>query len=236
MRSGCRSSPRPRLDAGQRRGDAFRLLSGVSSECFYELTVDVDCGLRLAWADSRLAELTGYAIDELVAMGGFFALVAAADLPELHRRNQRLLVNQPGPIRYRLRRKSGELRLVQDHARAERAPGSDVVCRIVGTLADVSDSGWAAVPRAALEREAALLGGDARAPACSCSTPMAGCSGPRAGRQRRWATAARACRPGPGLAAARRSAATCGSTGWSRRRRRASRCAAAWAGPSTAAR
>ena len=140
------------------RSDAFRLLSGVSSECFYELTVDVDCGLRLAWADSRLAELTGYTIDELGTMGGFFALAAAADLPELHRRNQRLLINQPGPIRYRLRSKGGELRLVQDHARAERAPGSDVVCRIVGTLVDVSDSGWAAVPRAVLEREAALLG------------------------------------------------------------------------------
>ena len=28
----------------------------------------------------------------------------------------------------------------------------------MGTLVDVSDSGWAAVPRAVLEREAALLG------------------------------------------------------------------------------
>ena len=48
-------------------------------------------------------------------MGGFFGLVAAADLPELHRRNQRLLTNQPGPIRYRLRRKNGELRWLLDH-------------------------------------------------------------------------------------------------------------------------
>ena len=149
--------PAPHGAPRQGPGDAFRLLSGVSSECFYELTVDVDCGLRLAWADSRLAELTGYTVEELGAMGGFFALTAAADLPELHRRNQRLLVNQPGPIRYRLRRKSGELRLVQDHARAERAAGSDIVGRVVGTLADVTDGGWAAVPRTALEREAALL-------------------------------------------------------------------------------
>ena len=138
-------------------GDTFRLLSGVSSECLYELAVDVDCGLRLVWADTRLAELTGYGVEELVAMGGFFAL-ATTDLPELHRRNQRLLINQPGPVRYRLRRKNGEVRLVQDHARAERASGSDLVARVVGTLVDVTDSGWSALPRATLEREAALLG------------------------------------------------------------------------------
>ncbi len=157
MRSGCSSNPPPPPSARQGWGDGFRLLSSVSSECFYELTVDFDCGLRLAWADSRLAELTGYTVEELVALGGFFALVPAADLPDLHRRNQRLLVNQPGPVRYRLRRKSGELRQVQDHARAERAPGSDVVGRVVGTLTDVSDSGWDAAPRPVLQREAALL-------------------------------------------------------------------------------
>jgi diguanylate cyclase (GGDEF)-like protein/PAS domain S-box-containing protein len=141
----------------QRPADPLRLLSGLSSECFYELAVDVDCGLRLTWADPRIADLTGYAPEELVTMGGFFGLVAAVDLPELQRRNQRLLVNQPGPIRYRLRRKTGELRHVRDHGRAERAPGTDLVCRVVGTLADVTDSGWAAIRPEALEREAALL-------------------------------------------------------------------------------
>jgi diguanylate cyclase (GGDEF)-like protein/PAS domain S-box-containing protein len=143
--------------APQRPADMLRLLSGLGGECFYELAVDVDCGLRLAWADPRVADLTGYTPDELMAMGGFFQLAAAVDLPELQRRNQRLLVNQPGPIRYRLRRKTGELRLVRDHARAERTPGTDLVCRIVGSLADISDSGWAAVRPDALEREAALL-------------------------------------------------------------------------------
>ncbi len=140
-----------------RQAESLRLLSGVSGECFYELAVDVDCGLRLTWADARIADLLGYPADELVAMGGFFQLAAAVDLPELQRRNQRLLVNQPGPVQYRLRRKSGELLLVRDHARAERVPGGDLVSRIVGTLADITHGGWAAVRPEALEREAALL-------------------------------------------------------------------------------
>ena len=59
-----------------------------------------------------------------------------ADLDGLHRRNQRLLTGQPGPIRYRLRRKSGELRWLQDTARAERTREADVVARVVGTLAE----------------------------------------------------------------------------------------------------
>ena len=145
-------------DATERATDSLRPLAGLGAECLYELTVDLDCSLRLSWADPRIAELTGHTFDELVAMGGFFQLAAVADQPELQRRNQRLLVNQPGPIRYRLRRKTGELRLVRDHARAERQPGTDIVRRIVGTLVDVADSGWAAARPEALEREAGLLG------------------------------------------------------------------------------
>ena len=176
--------------AAGRTTDLLRSLSGLGSECLYELTVEVDCGLRLAWADPRIAELTGYASDELVAMGGFFQLAAAADLPELQRRNQRLLVNQPGPIRYRLRHKTGELRLVRDHARAERVPGSDIVRRIVGTLVDVADSGWAAVRPEMLEREAGLL--NETLGACLLVLDLhgrihwvaEGSTGPRAGRLR----------------------------------------------------
>ena len=42
----------------------------VSRDCVYELVVDVDCRLRLTWADPRLVELTGYQADELETMGG----------------------------------------------------------------------------------------------------------------------------------------------------------------------
>ncbi|MFL5333924.1 MAG: diguanylate cyclase domain-containing protein, partial [Geminicoccaceae bacterium] len=139
------------------RADPFRLLASLSGECFYELAVEVDCGLRLVWADARVVELTGYDLDELQAMGGFFGLVASADLPGLHRRNQRLLTNQPGPIRYRVRRKSGELHWLLDTARAERAGEADIVRRVVGTLAGVGEGASTALAQPALARLAALL-------------------------------------------------------------------------------
>jgi diguanylate cyclase (GGDEF)-like protein/PAS domain S-box-containing protein len=145
--------PQPRCGPGE----SARLLAALSPACFYELAVEVDCRLRLSFADSRLLELTGYEPEELDAIGGFFALVAPADAPELHRRNQRLLTGQPGPVRYRLRRKSGELRWVQDTARAERDPESEVVARIVGTLVDVAEAWADTLPPPMLERQAALL-------------------------------------------------------------------------------
>ena len=66
-------------------GEGTRPLAGLTRESFYELSVDVDvdCRLRLVWADPRLAELTGYTVDELYEMGGFFGLVAEADRAEL---------------------------------------------------------------------------------------------------------------------------------------------------------
>ena len=138
-------------------GDTARLLAVLGQGCFYELAVEVDCRLRLVWADSRLTELTGYGPEELTKMGGFFGLVAGPDLDLLHRRNQKLLTGQTGPVRYRLRRKSGELRWVHDTARAERDPESEVVTRIVGSLADVTESWGDALPPSLLARQAAVL-------------------------------------------------------------------------------
>ena len=130
---------------------------GVSRDCFYELTVEVDCRLRLTWADPRLVELTGYELDELQAIGGFFGVVAAADHNVVHRRNQQLLTGQAAPIRYRLRSKTGELRWVQDSARALRETEGAAVVRIVGTLADASEDWRTSLPASWLEQEAAMI-------------------------------------------------------------------------------
>ena len=143
--------------AGAAPGETLRLLAGVSRDCVYELVVDVDCRLRLTWADPRLVELTGYQADELEAMGGFFGLVATADLDGLQRRNQALLAGRPGSIRYRLRRKGGDLRWVQDTARIERAHETDAIDRVIGTLAEVAGDWSTALPLPVLEREAALV-------------------------------------------------------------------------------
>jgi diguanylate cyclase (GGDEF)-like protein/PAS domain S-box-containing protein len=138
-----------------RPGETARVLAALSQGCFYELAIDVDCRLHLVWGDSRLEELTGYGLDELTAEGGFFGLIVAADLPKLNRRNQRLLAGPVGPVRYRLRRKTGELRWVEDAARVERDPDSEVATRVVGALADVTETWADLMPPAWLERQAA---------------------------------------------------------------------------------
>ena len=155
----CPPAPHGERPTPSGQGESFRLLAGLSGDCFYELAVEVDCSLRLVWADSRLAEITGYDLDDLRAMGGFFTLVADQDRAELQRRNQRLLVNQPGPVRYRLRHRDGELRWVVDHARAVRRAEDAAVSGVIGTLTGPSPGAPVELPRAALEREAALLGG-----------------------------------------------------------------------------
>jgi PAS domain-containing protein len=115
------------LPGAARPGEPARYLAGLTRECLYELAVEVDCRLRLLWADPRLAELTGYAARSWPELGGFFALVVEADRAELHRRNQRLLAGQQAAARYRLRRKDGSLRLVRDAARPEWAPDGRAV-------------------------------------------------------------------------------------------------------------
>ena len=147
--------PSPRAVPGATAG----LLAALGQGCFYELAVDLDCRLRLASAGPGLGELTGYALDELGATGGFFALAAPGDRGQLHRRNQRLLagLGGGGPVRYRLRRKSGELRWVEDTALPERDPETGLVVRVVGVLRDSGDLGRAAAAPALARQALAVL-------------------------------------------------------------------------------
>ena len=118
--------------------------------------MDVDCRLRLVWADPRLAELTGYTLDELHELGGFFGLVAEADRAELQRRNQRLLAGQQVVVRYKLKRKDGAPVCVRDTARPEWGPDGEVV-RILGAVVDLSAERAEAPVLQIVEREAQLV-------------------------------------------------------------------------------
>ena len=182
------------------RADPFRLLASLSGECFYELAVEVDCGLRLVWADARLVELTGYDLDEFQAMGGVFSLVAS-------RRPARATPPQPAPAD----QPAGPDPL-PDAAQERRAPmAAGYRPRRADRRgrrrpprrrhAEQSGGRIHSAGAAGARRLAALLA-DTLEPACSCSTSMGAWSGPATGRPSPWAPAARSGRPEPELGAA----------------------------------
>src|SRR4051794_26199945 len=137
-------------------GEGTRPLARLTRESFYELSGDVDCQLRLVWADPRLAELTGHTLDELHELGGFFGLVAEANRADLQRRNQRLLAGQQVVVRYKLKRKDGTPVCVRDTARPEWGPDGEVV-RILGAVVDLSAERAEAPVLQIVEREAQLV-------------------------------------------------------------------------------
>jgi PAS domain-containing protein len=215
------------LPGAARPGEPARYLAGLTRECLYELAVEVDCRLRLLWADPRLAELTGYAAEELAGAGRLLRACrrgrpggAAPAQPAAPGR-------AAGRARYRLRRKDGTLRLVRDAARPEWAPDGRAVARVVGALADLSAERAEAPLMPLLGARGPARGGGARRLRPPARRPGAGALG--LGRENR--------RPDPaaaGRASARAWPASCqppprtsGSTGWRRRPRRPSRSASA---------
>ena len=151
-------------------GDRTRALAGLTHEYVYELAVDVDCRLRLAWADPRIGELTGHTAEELIELGGFFTLVLEADRAELQRRNQRLLAGQQVVARYRLRRKDGSVRWVRDTARPEWAPDGEAVTSVAGALLDLTAERADAPATALVERQAQLVASTLEAFVCLIDT------------------------------------------------------------------
>ena len=119
---------------GRRLIDHAGHVAALASACLYVLRVAADCRLELEWADPSIRTLLGYDADELRVAGGFFDLVAAADLDALARRNQAVIAGRQAGIDYRIRCRDGRLRRLKDIARPEAAGGNGAVRRIVGVL------------------------------------------------------------------------------------------------------
>ncbi len=125
-------------DAGNRTFDPVPagVASALASACLYVLRVGADCRLELEWVDPSIERLTGYTPAELQEQGGFFGLVAEADIQELRRRNQAVLAGRQASADYRIRCRDGSERRLIDTARPETAEPGGVVLRVVGALRD----------------------------------------------------------------------------------------------------
>jgi PAS domain S-box-containing protein len=114
------------------------MLAALSEDYIYELRVEPDCRLVLAWAGGGIANVTGYAAEEVQEKGGWLALIEEQDWPVVRRRNQQLLGGREASAEYRIRARDGSVRWLRDVARPVCAPDSELVVAVHGLARDIT--------------------------------------------------------------------------------------------------
>ncbi|MDX1541307.1 MAG: PAS domain-containing protein, partial [Geminicoccaceae bacterium] len=110
----------------------------ITDELVYRLRVATNLALTLDWVGGAFTRLTGYRQEDVLALGGFEALIEPSDLKLVQRRAQRLFRGEPATAEYRIRTRQGQRLWLRDRARPVIDEAEDLVVAIVGAAQDVS--------------------------------------------------------------------------------------------------
>lgn len=127
-----------RAVARERLLDRYRAAVDLSSDYAYAAEVAPDGSQRVIWTAGALEPLTGYTATELLARGGWPALVHPDDRALVVAHRQRVLGGETDEVEVRIIRKDGEERWVRSRDR----PGLDASGRVVcvnGVTRDVTE-------------------------------------------------------------------------------------------------
>ena len=130
----------------------YRTVSELASDYAYALRVEPDGSVVREWITQAFARITGYTPEELDTRGGLHHIVYPEDASTVLQHTNSLLAGQTSVCEYRIVTKSGEVRWLRDHGRAECQAqweaGSDQlpsvkadgrVVRIIGATRDITE-------------------------------------------------------------------------------------------------
>ena len=147
----------------------YRAVSELTSDYIYYLNITETGEFVLDWATEAFPRLTGYALEELSANGGWLGIIHPDDLPAYQARRQKLLAteqaehwNMPS-FTYRIVTKGGETRWLRDYWQPLWDTDQGRVAHILGATEDVTAAKEAeeALRRAAEEAQRAAEAAEA---------------------------------------------------------------------------
>jgi len=118
--------------------ERYRMISEIISDYAYSFRVEPDGRLEKEWIVGGLENITGFTPEEISRRGGWSFLVHPDDTPVVRKRSEKLLAGLDDTSEFRIVRKDGTHRWLQDFARPvwNRAQGR--VVRIYGAVRDIT--------------------------------------------------------------------------------------------------
>jgi PAS domain S-box-containing protein len=119
--------------------ERHRLISGLISDYVYIGIADQQGNTTTEWVSGPFEQTTGYSLEELqVIPGGYGSLVLAEDMPDLLKKQARLLAGENMEAEYRITRRDGEIRWLRDTIKPIATTGQQI--RLLGAVKDITES------------------------------------------------------------------------------------------------
>ncbi|CAB1083391.1 PAS/PAC sensor hybrid histidine kinase [Olavius algarvensis Delta 1 endosymbiont] len=119
--------------------DRYRIISEITSDFFYCLTIQPEGPMKITWIDGAYQKLLGYKADDITDSEMFTTIVHPEDLPVLQHAIGVLLSNRPHIFDYRVQTKNGGLLWVRDRAHPVWSDSKQRVSHIIGAIEDITE-------------------------------------------------------------------------------------------------
>ncbi len=117
----------------------YRMVSEITSDYAYGFKVSPDGELFIEWVTGALERITGYSQVELTSMGGWEKLMLPDDTPIALSQYKALMSGEARTIEYRIQTKDGDIRWMEDRARAIWDSEESRTTYIFGAVRDITE-------------------------------------------------------------------------------------------------
>lgn len=135
------------LEALRLSEERYRRFSALTSDLMFSFTIDNQGRHNLEWSAGSSEKITGYAIEDLVRLGGLEQITDPLDRARVIQNRELLLQGRPCSDEYRILTKTGEQRWLRDAGVSELDPKTRQPIRFYHAVQDVT-------PRKVAEEEA----------------------------------------------------------------------------------
>jgi PAS domain S-box-containing protein len=116
-----------------------QMVADLASDYVFEMDVDEQGGLTNSWISESFARITGYTLEELVQRGDWVSVIYPEDVGAMEKQVERMLSNQTDTSEYRIVRKDGEVRWIEEITRPIFDEKIGRVVKIIGAARDITD-------------------------------------------------------------------------------------------------
>ena len=118
--------------------ERYRIVSELTTDFAYAFRVEKADTLSLEWVTEAIQQITGFALDELSARGGWSSIVHPDDIGIVADQLKALLEGRPNTVHYRILTSKGDVRWLRDSGRPEWDQKERRVNRIYGAVQDIT--------------------------------------------------------------------------------------------------
>ena len=122
----------------QRSEERYRIFTELTTDFSYICTRQQDDGFKIAWIGGKFEPITGYTLDELLAMECWLPLVHPDDLPHVAAGRMELQPGQEMCKEFRMRHRNGSIRWLQEQCRCVQDSHDPNVLHLFGTARDIT--------------------------------------------------------------------------------------------------